>query len=300
MNRFIVLIISSVVLFNSVVVLAAEQKEVIIDVQKVRDNIYMLKGQGGNIGISSGKDGVFMIDDQFAPLSVKIKKAIQSISKSPVKFLINTHWHGDHTGGNDHFSHDGAIIVAHKNVRERMSSDQLIKFFKAPVKASPMNALPVITFNKEISFHINDETAQVIHMPHGHTDGDAIIWFKKSNVIHMGDLFFTGRFPFIDISSGGSINGLINAANWVLENANRDTKIIPGHGELSDMEGLLAYRNMLVETRTLVVASIEENEELEFVIDEKPLSSFAKKWGNGFIKQDAFVQFIFESVKAIN
>lgn len=276
--------------------LSAKEKEVIIDTQHVKGNIYMLKGQGGNIGISTGKDGLFMIDDQYAPLSEKIKAVMKEISASPIKFLINTHWHGDHVGGNQYFAHTGAIIVAHKNVRKRMSSEQLIKLFNKKVKASPDSALPVITFADEIEFHINGEIAQVIHMPHAHTDGDSIIWFKDSNVIHMGDLYFAGTFPFIDLSSGGSIDGVISAIDWVLENANRDTRLIPGHGPLSTMEDLLAYRNMLIDAREQVRLAIKGRGDLETIKGEKVLKHLVAKWGNGFIKQDAFVEIIFESI----
>lgn len=274
------------------------EKEITINAHHVKDGIYYLAGQGGNIGLSVGKDGVFMIDDQFAPLSKKIKAAIKTISASPVKFLINTHWHGDHVGGNQNFAHDGSVIVAHKNVRKRMSSKQFNKLFDRTTKASPETALPVITFSEEIEFHINGDTAQVVHLPHGHTDGDSIIWFKKSNVMHMGDLFFAGKFPFIDTSSGGSIDGIINAANWVLENATRNTQIIPGHGALSTMEDLLAYRNMLVEARKQVIQAMANNAPLKQVQEKKPLVNLAEKWGSGFIKQDVFVQIIFESLKS--
>lgn len=288
------------ILFPALILLSfsasSMEKEVIIDTQHVKGGIYMLKGQGGNIGISSGKDGLFMIDDQYAPLSEKIKAAIKEISASPIKFLINTHWHGDHVGGNQNFAHAGAVIVAHKNVRKRMSSEQLIKLFNKKVKPSPDSALPVITFADEIEFHINGEIAQVIHMPHGHTDGDSIIWFKDSNVIHMGDLYFAGTFPFIDLSSGGSIDGVINAVNWVLKNANRDTRIIPGHGPLSTMEDLLGYRNMLVDAREQVRLAIKGRGDLERIKGEKVLKHLVAKWGNGFIKQDAFVEIIFESL----
>jgi len=272
------------------------EKEVVIDVQNVNEGIYMLKGRGGNIGLSAGKDGIFMIDDQFAPLSEKIKKEIKTISASPIKFIINTHWHGDHVGGNQNFANEDAVIVAQKNVRKRMSSEQFIKLFEKEVKPSPESALPVITFKDEIEFHFNGETAQVIHMPHGHTDGDAIIWFKKSKVIHMGDLYFARTFPFIDTSSGGSIDGVIKAVNWVLDNANRDTRIIPGHGPLSTMEDLLAYRNMLVEARSKVKEAIIGRGDLERIKKEKVLSHLTGKWGNGFIKQDAFVEIIFDSL----
>ena len=275
--------------------LSAKEKEVVIDSQHVKGGIYMLKGQGGNIGLFAGKDGLFMIDGQYAPLTEKIKAAIKAISASPIKFLINTHWHGDHVGGNQNFAHTGAIIIAHKNVRKRMSSEQRIKLFSKKVKPSPDTALPLITFADEIEFHLSGEIIQVIHMPQGHTDGDSIIWFKDSNVVHMGDLYFAGTFPFIDVSSGGSIDGVISAVNWVLENANRDTRLIPGHGPLSTMEDLLAYRNMLIDAREQVRLAIKGRGDLERIKGQKVLKHLVAKWGNGFIKQDAFVETIFES-----
>lgn len=276
--------------------LHSAEKEVNIDIQNVNGGIYMLKGRGGNIGISVGKDGIFMIDDQFAPLSPKIKSAIKTVSSSPIKFVINTHWHGDHVGGNQNFAKDDAIIVAQKNVRKRMSSEQFIKLFDKKVLPSAESALPIITFSDEIEFHFNGETAQVIHMPYAHTDGDAIIWFKNSNVVHMGDLYFARTFPFIDTSSGGSIDGVIKAINWVLEKANKSTRIIPGHGPLSTMEDLLAYRNMLVEARAKVKEAIIGRGDLERIKTENVLKDLVEKWGNGFIKQDAFVEIIFDSL----
>jgi len=273
------------------------EKEVVIDVQKVSSGIFMLTGQGGNIGLSVGEDGVFMIDDQFAPLSEKIIKAIRTVSDKPIKFLINTHWHGDHVGGNQNLAQQqNTIIIAQKNVRKRMSSEQFIELFNKKIKPSEASALPVITFTSEIEFHINQDTAQVAHMPHGHTDGDAIIWFKNSNVIHMGDLFFAGNFPFIDLSSGGSVAGVIDAADWVLKNAKSDTLIIPGHGKLSNMDDMRAYRDMLVEARKRVKAAIDKGDNLDQIKDNKVLESLAKKWGNGFIKQPVFIEIIFKSL----
>lgn len=275
----------------------SQQKEVIIDRIAVAGQVHMLTGRGGNVGLSVGKDGVFMVDDQFAPLSGSLSDAIGEITASPIKFLLNTHWHGDHVGGNQNFSQQGAIIVAHKNVRKRMSSEQFIELFKRKVKPSPDAALPVITFSTDVSFHFNGETVEVIHMPHAHTDGDSIVWFKGSNVIHMGDIFFAGNFPFIDISSGGSIDGLIDSVNWVLENADRNTRIIPGHGPLSTMEDLLAYRNMLVESRSLVKSAIKGRGDLATIKSEKVLKHLSGRWGNGFIKEDAFVATIFDSIQ---
>lgn len=286
-----------IVLLPHIAQLRAQQNRVVIDIIPVAGNVHMLTGQGGNIGLSIGKDGIFMIDDQFAPLSEQIKQAIKEVSPSQIKFLLNTHWHGDHVGGNQNFSQDGTVIVAHKNVRNRMSSEQFIELFKRKVKPSPEAALPVITFSTDLSFHFNGESAEVLHMPHGHTDGDSIIWFKTSDVIHMGDLYFEGRFPFIDLSSGGSIDGMINAVNWVLENAGRNTRIIPGHGSVSTMEQLLAYRNMLVEARSLVQQAINRGENLTTTKTKKVLNTLSKKWGVGFIKEDAFVEMIFKSLQ---
>ncbi|MBT8487910.1 MAG: MBL fold metallo-hydrolase, partial [Gemmatimonadetes bacterium] len=178
-----------------------------IRTQQVADGVYMLMGQGGNIGVSVGDDGVFIIDDQFAPLTDKILAAIAAITDEPVRFVFNTHWHGDHTGGNENMGEAGALIVAHDNVRERMSTEQVLERIGRPVSttpASPAGALPVITFSEDVSFHINGGQLHAFHVSNAHTDGDAIVHFVSANVVHMGDTFFRDRFPFIDTASGGS------------------------------------------------------------------------------------------------
>jgi glyoxylase-like metal-dependent hydrolase (beta-lactamase superfamily II) len=192
---------------------------------------------GGNIGVSSGEDGVFMIDDQFAPLTVRIKAAIEKISDKPIRFIINTHWHYDHTGGNENHGNEDVVIVAHDNVRERLSKDGFIEAFNKKIPASPKAALPVITFNDRVTFHLNQQEIQVIHRSNAHTDGDSIVIFKSANVIHTGDTFFNTMYPFIDGSSGGSVKGVIDATDYVLSLANETTKIIPGHGPLADLSG---------------------------------------------------------------
>lgn len=184
--------------------------------EKLGEHTYMLTGAGGNLGVSVGDDGVFIVDDQFAPLTPKIKAALAKLSKRPVRFVLNTHWHFDHTGGNENFGKAGAVIVAHDNVRKRMSSEQLIEFLGMPIKPSPRQALPVITFPTDVRFHLNGDEVHVFHVAAGHTDGDAIVHFRQSNVIHLGDIFFNKLYPFIDTSSGGTVDGTIAAVDKVL------------------------------------------------------------------------------------
>jgi cyclase len=225
---------------------AIDPSKVEIKATKITDTTYMLAGAGGNLGLSVGEDAVFLIDDQFAPLTPKIQAAIAAITKQPVKFVLNTHWHYDHTGGNENFGKAGAIIVAHENVRKRMSTEQVIEFFKQPIKAAPKAALPVVTFNGAMSFHINGEEIRGIHVPRAHTDGDTIVHFLGSDVVHMGDVYFNGYYPFIDYSGGGTVEGVIAACDQVLGIVTDRTKIIPGHGPLSNKAELQAYRDMLV------------------------------------------------------
>lgn len=188
---------------SSLSIVARDFSGVQIKTHKITENIYMLNGAGGNIGVITGVDGVLMVDDQFAPLSEKIKTAISRISEKPIKFVINTHWHRDHSQGNENFARAGAIIVAHQNTRKRMSAEQFVKAFKRTVPASPNEALPVVTFATDITFHLNGEQIEAMHVKNAHTDGDVVIFFKTSNVIHMGDTYFSGQYPFIDYSTGG-------------------------------------------------------------------------------------------------
>ena len=212
---------------------AVAQDDVKITITPVAGSVHMLTGQGGNIGLSIGEDGVFMVDDQFAPLTEKIKAAIAEKTDKPIKFVINTHWHFDHTGGNENLGKEGVVIVAHHNVRERMSKDQVIEFFQREMPASPKAALPVITFGKGITFHLNDDTIKVKHVPPAHTDGDSIVWFKQANVLHAGDLFFNGMFPFVDVAHGGSALTLARNIRDITGRFPADAKIIPGHGPLA-------------------------------------------------------------------
>ena len=267
-----------------------------IETVKVSDNVYMLVGSGGNIGLSIGEDGAFMIDDQFAPLTEKILAAVRKLTDQPVRFLVNTHWHGDHVGGNENMGEAGAIIVAHENVRERMSTENFMEAFNRTVPASPKAALPVVTFTDAMTFHWNGDDIHVLHVDPAHTDGDSIIHFRNANVLHTGDTFFNGMYPFIDVSSGGSIDGMIAAADTALKLCNDKTRIIPGHGELADADDLRAYRAMLQAVRDRVRPLVDAGKTREEVIAAKPSASFDADWGGGFMKPDVWVGIVYDGM----
>jgi glyoxylase-like metal-dependent hydrolase (beta-lactamase superfamily II) len=265
-----------------------------ITATKVAGNIYMLQGSGGNIGVSVGTDGILIVDDQFAPLADKIKKALKDLGDGKLKFVLNTHWHGDHTGGNVAFGPD-APIIAHDNVRRRLSTEQKSEFFKRTTPASPNEALPVITFDKSLSVHFNGEEIKVIHFPHGHTDGDSVIFFTKSNVVHLGDDFFVGRFPFVDLESGGDVEGLIKNIAEIIPKLPADVKIIPGHGAISTVADLKAYHRMLTETTAIVREKMKAKKTLA-EIKAEGLPAEWKDWGSGFIKTDVWLETIHRSL----
>ena len=263
-----------------------------IQAHKLSDSTYMLTGAGGNIGLSVGEDAVFVIDDQFAPLAAKIKAAIARITAKPVQFVLNTHFHFDHTGGNEAFGKDGALIVAHDNVRRRMSRDQLISLVNtsSPQPASPKVALPVITVAGELTFHINGEEVHAFHVPRAHTDGDLVVHFRKSDVVHMGDTYFNGFYPFIDVSSGGTADGLVAAADRVLALATDKTKIIPGHGPLASKADLQAYRDLLATVAQRIKDLRRDGKSDAEIRAARPAADFDARYGNGFIKPEVFVQ----------
>lgn len=258
------------------------------------NNIYMLQGAGGNIGVSTGDDGVFVIDDQFAPLSEKILTSLSALSDMPVSYVLNTHWHGDHTGGNENFSNAGAVIVAHENVRKRMSSKQFMKAFGREVPAAPGTALPVVTFTDSVTFHFNSNEIVVTHMPNSHTDGDSMVMFSEANVLHMGDTFFNGFFPFIDQGSGGTLDGVIKTATLALDITDANTQIIPGHGALATRDDLQAYHSMLLEVKDLMQPLIDSGKTRDQVIADKPLAEIGSVWGNGFMKTDVFTGIMYD------
>ncbi|MBI4565244.1 MAG: MBL fold metallo-hydrolase [Planctomycetes bacterium] len=264
---------------------------------KLADHVYMMTGAGGNLGVCSGEDGVFLIDDQFAPLTEKIRAAVAKISEKPIRFVLNTHWHGDHTGGNENLGKAGAVIVAHENVRKRMSTEQFQELFKRKTPPAPAGALPIVTFTDKVTFYLNGDDIEVFHVEHAHTDGDSIIRFAKANVVHMGDVFFNGMYPFIDTSSGGSIQGVIAAVEKVLEMTDGETKFIPGHGPQSGRKELEEYLAMLKGVRTEVGKLADAGKSIEEAIAAKPTKDFDAKWGNGFMKPDVFATVVYQSLR---
>ncbi len=267
--------------------------EVEIQTVQAGKHVHMLIGYGGNIGVVSGKDGSFLVDDQFAPLTDKILAAVAKIGEGEIRFVVNTHWHFDHTGGNENLGKGGTVIVAHANVRERMSKEGFIEALGYRTEASPAIALPVVTFTSDLSFHLNDEEIRVFHVRNAHTDGDAIVHFATSDVFHMGDIYFNGLYPFIDTSSGGSIHGMIQAVDRVLAMVKPETKIIPGHGPLATPEDLRGYREMLVRVRASVGALVEEGKTLEETIAAKPTAEYDESLGKSFLTPEQFVSILY-------
>lgn len=257
-------------------------------VTKVAGNVYMLEGSGGNIGASVGEDGIVIVDDQFAPLADKIKAALKGVTDKPVRFVINTHFHGDHTGGNAIFQKD-APIIAQDNVRKRLETGA------ADRKPAPKDALPIITFDHDVTVHLNGEDIHALHFASGHTDGDSIIFFPKSNVVHMGDDFVTYGFPFIDLKSGGSVEGMIAAVDDVVSKLPADVKVIPGHGPISNLDDVRKFSAMLKETLAVVQKALKQGKTLDQMKQEKILARWAK-WSGDFINSDGFIEVLYNDL----
>jgi cyclase len=268
-----------------------------IKVAKVAGSVYMLQGAGGNIGASVGEDGIVVVDDQFAPLAEKIQAALKGITDKPVRFIINTHYHGDHTGGNAYFQKQ-APIIAHDNVRKRLESGGGAGnggSVHMEHKPEAKEALPIITFDHDVTVHLNGEDIRALHFPAGHTDGDSVIFFPKSNVVHMGDDFVTYGFPFIDVESGGSIDGMIDGVEKVISQLPADVKVIPGHGTISSVDDVRAYLKMLKETREVVQVALKQGKTLDQMKQAKLLDPW-KKYSGDFIKEDAFLETLYNSL----
>jgi cyclase len=285
-----------VLLFTISIHAQQDLSQVQIKATKVAGNVYMLEGAGGNIGVSVGDDGILIVDDQFAPLADKIRAALKGIADKKLRFILNTHWHGDHTGGNAAFAPE-APIIAHDNVRKRMATEQKSEIFKRTTPASPREALPVITFDRNLTVHFNGEEIRAIHYPHGHTDGDSVIFFTTSNVVHLGDNFFAGRFPFVDLDSGGSVEGLTKNIGEIIAKIPAGAKLIPGHGPLSTIDDLKLYHRMLEQTSGIIRERISAGKTLEQMKSEG-LPEEWKTWGTGFIKTDLWIEIVHRSLTA--
>ena len=260
--------------------LAAQQDMSAVEIETIglESDLFMLVGRGGNIGLSVGDDGAFLIDDQYAPLTAKIQAAVAAVTDQPVRWVLNTHWHGDHTGGNENLGEAGAMIVAHENVYRRMNPAEFADLIGRSGQAARA-ALPVVTFDNAVTFHWNGRHIRVTHVGRAHTDGDAIVHFPRANVFHMGDTFFNGRYPFIDTDSGGGIDGVIAAANFVLERSDDATRIIPGHGDLASPADLRAYRDMLETVRLRVAGMVAAGRTADEVVEAAPTADLDEVWG---------------------
>ena len=288
------------ILFASINSLSAQDKPVEFTTFQLSDTVYMLKGRGGNVGISTGEDGLYIIDDQLRPITSQLLQAIRKVSNKPIRFVINTHYHADHVGGNEALGETGTVVIAHDNIRKRMTTEQVSIFRQETTPPYPKGALPILTFNDRMSLHLNGETATAYYVANGHTDGDSIIHFPVSNVIHMGDMFFNGLYPYVDLDAGGSMQGLIEAADLALSMADETTRIIPGHGPLGMTEDLKNYRDYLVEASTNVQELIDKAMNLEQIIAAKPTSQWDEELGKTWITPAQFVTFIYNSLEGIN
>ena len=268
-----------------------------IKVTKVSGNIYMLEGQGGNIAASVGEDGIVIVDDEYAPLADKIQAALKGITDKPIRFIINTHYHGDHTGGNAFFQ-KRAPVIAQDNVRKRLEAGGPagnLGSISMDHKPAPKEALPILTFDHDVTVHLNGEDIRALHFPSGHTDGDSIIFFSKSNVVHMGDDFVRYGFPFIDLAAGGSVEGMIAAMEEVVPKLPADVKVIPGHGDIANLDDVRIYTKMLIDTRAVVEKGIQQKKTLDQLKQEKVLEPW-KKYSGDFVSSDAFIETLYNDL----
>lgn len=294
MKKFLLLTVSLLLAISAQA--QTDFSKIEIKATKVAGNVYMLEGSGGNIGVSVGDDGLLIVDDQFAPLADKIRAALKGLADKKLRFILNTHWHGDHTGGNVVFGPEAAII-AHDNVRKRLATEQKSTVFNRTTPPSPKEALPVITFNNSLTVHFNGEEIRAIHFPQGHTDGDSVIFFSSSNVVHLGDDFFAGRFPFVDLESGGTVEGLTRNIGEIIEKIPAGAKLIPGHGPISTLDDLKSYHRMLQQTTEIVRQKIAAGKTVDQIKSEG-LPAEWEPWGAGFIKTDRWVETIYKSLTA--
>jgi len=271
--------------------------DIAVTVQPLRNGVYALMGEGGNLAVSVGEDGTFLVDDQYAPLTGKIIAAIATIDGSSPKFLINTHWHGDHSGGNENLGKQGTIIMAHHQVRERMAVENTIQAFGMTIPASPKVALPVVTFGDDLHLHFNGETIRAKHLRPAHTDGDSVIRFVNANIIHTGDVWFNGFYPFIDVEHGGSLAGMINAATVIIDMADDETIIIPGHGPVASKVELAQYRDMLQTVLQRLRPLNEQGLTQAEMLATKPTEDLDAEWGDGFLNPEQWLSIVYSGLE---
>jgi len=267
---------ASLSLILPAICLGQDFDQIEIETTRVAGSIYLLQGSGGNIAVSVGDDGTFMVDDQFAPLTAKITGAIANLTPDPVRFVLNTHWHYDHTDGNENFGRAGALIISHENSRRRMETDQVVSLSNRPQPAYSAIGLPKITFDESMRFYYNGELIDVVHLGPAHTDGDAVVYFRDSNVIHTGDVFVRYGLPFVDGPNGGSLDGTIESAWTIAGLIDDETIIIPGHGQLSSRADLLSYREMLVTIRGRIRSQIDQGRTVDQIVASNPARGFAE------------------------
>jgi len=294
-STFLLLIITCILIGPA---LAQKPRVIEVKATPLGTNIHMLRtGAGGNLAVCAGKDGVVVVDSEYTRLAGKVKAAIAALSDQPVKYLINTHWHFDHVGGNESFAKAGSLIVAHENVRKRMAVDQVIGLAGRKVPASPKAALPVFTYTRAVTFHFSGEEIAVVHISGAHTDGDSIVHFRKANVLHTGDIFFNGGYPFIDIKAGGSIDGMIAAVGTVVKMCDDKTRIIPGHGPVATRADLEKYGSMLRDFRAVISGEIEAGKDLEAILAARSTAALDRQWGRAFFPPRRFTRIVYHSLK---
>ncbi|GAB2196002.1 MBL fold metallo-hydrolase [Sessilibacter sp. MAH4] len=290
------LTLASLLLTTNATWVCAQDDAPKVESEKVTDSIYMITGRGGNVGLFIGDETTILIDDKFAPLSEVITQEVASITKTPIEYLLNTHYHGDHTGGNVNFGKAGTTIVAHDNVRKILASGGEIKAFNSKFEPLEKAGLPSITFNDKISFHVNGETVTLEHYPNAHTDGDGVVFFEEQNVVHTGDIFFNGRYPFIDIGNGGSVQGTIAAIDKITAKINDSTKVIAGHGPQGNKKAMIAYRDMLEKSLAIVAELKNQGLSMDEVKAKLPLAELDKTWGEGGMKPEVWVTIVYSSL----
>ncbi|MGD8452369.1 MAG: MBL fold metallo-hydrolase [Phycisphaerae bacterium] len=294
-TRVVVVLVAFGVL--AVGVLAQSRPAITIRTFPAGEHVYMLAGAGGNLALLVGDDGALMVDAEYGQISDLVLAAVKELTDQPLRLVINTHWHFDHVGGNENLAKAGALLIAHENVRKKMSSEQVLGALGRTVPPSPPGALPVLTFNDQLTLHWNGEDVEVSHVdPPAHTDGDSFVYFRKANVLHVADVYFNGMYPFIDVNAGGTLDGMIQAVDKALVMADAETKIIPGHGAMSNVTELRAYRDMLATARDRIKPLVEQGKSRDEVIAAKPTAELDEKWGQGGFPPDQWVGIVYDGM----